>query len=193
LIRIAFQKTKEDSGLGLRESLGFANVQPGGCVMSDRIQKEILLRAPMDRVWRALTDSSEFGYWFGVKFDAPFEPGAPMSGVMVTTQVDPNVAEMQRQYEGKPFKLTIVEMKPDQLFSFRWHPHAVEPGMYDSNDPTTLVEFKLTKTTQGVLLTVTESGFDNIPVEHRAKAFQANEGGWSLMIKVIEEYLAQAA
>jgi hypothetical protein len=81
-------------------------------------------------------------------------------------------------------------MKPEQLFSFRWHPHAVEPGMYDSSDPTTLVEFKLTKTTQGVLLTVTESGFDNIPVEHRAKAFQANEGGWSLMIKVIEEYLA---
>jgi uncharacterized protein YndB with AHSA1/START domain len=161
--------------------------------MSDRIEKEILLRAPTDRVWRALSDSSEFGYWFGVKFDAPFAPGAPMNGVMVTTQVDADVADLQRQYEGKPFKLTVVEMIPERLFSFRWHPHAVEPGMYDSTDPMTLVEFKLTKTTLGVLLTVTESGFDSIPLEHRAKAFQANEGGWSLMVKVIEEYLAKAA
>jgi uncharacterized protein YndB with AHSA1/START domain len=161
--------------------------------MSDRIEKEILLRAPVDRVWRALSDSSEFGYWFGVKFDEPFAPDAQMSGVMVTTQVDPDVADLQRQYEGKPFKLTVVEMIPERLFSFRWHPHAVEPGMYDSTDPTTLVEFKLTKTTQGVLLTVTESGFDTIPLEHREKAFQANEGGWNLMVKVIEEYLAKAA
>lgn len=161
--------------------------------MSDRIEKEILLRAPVDRVWRALSDSSEFGYWFGVKFDTPFEPGLPMNGVMVTTKVDADVADLQRQYEGKPFKLTIVEMIPERLFSFRWHPHAVEPGMYDSKDPTTLVEFKLTKTTQGVLLTVTESGFDDIPLEHRQKAFQANEGGWNLMVKVIDEYLAKAA
>jgi len=177
----------------LQRESGLANVHPEGCEMSDRIEKEVLLRAPVDRVWRALSDSSEFGHWFGVKFDAPFQPGTPISGVIVTTKVDNDVAEMQRQYEGKPFKMTIVEMKPEQLFSFRWHPNAVEPGMYDSNDPTTLVEFKLTKMTQGVLLTMKESGFDNIPVEHRAKAFQANEGGWNQMLKVFGEYLAQAA
>ncbi len=161
--------------------------------MSDRIEREILLHAPVDRVWRALTDSSEFGYWFGVKFDAPFEPGMPMAGVMVTTHVDADVAELQRPYEGKPFNLTIVEMRPQELFSFRWHPHPIEPGVYESTEPKTLVEFKLKVTAQGVLLTVTESGFDDIPVERRERAFQANEGGWSLMVKVIEEYVAKAA
>lgn len=161
--------------------------------MSDRIEKEILLKAPLDRVWRALTDSSEFGYWFGVKFDGPFAPGMPMNGVMVTTQVDAEVAEMQRPYEGKPFNLTIAEMIPGQLFSFRWHPYAVEPAVSYTAEPTTLVEFKLQETEEGVLLKVTESGFDNVPVERRAKAFQANEGGWTLMVKVLEEYLGKAA
>jgi len=84
-------------------------------------------------------------------------------------------------------------MEPERLFSFRWHPNAVEPGVDYSAEPTTLVVFALEDVADGVMLTVTESGFDQIPLERRAKAFSANEGGWSVMVKVIEEYLAQAA
>ena len=160
---------------------------------TDRIEKRILLRAPRKRVWRALSDSTEFGTWFGVKFNGPFTPGASMRGVIVTTTVNAEVAKAQKEYEGMPFEITIEQIEPERLFSFRWHPFAVEPGVDYSAEPTTLVAFTLEEVADGVMLTVTESGFDRIPLARRAKAFTANEGGWSMMVKVIEEYLAQAS
>jgi uncharacterized protein YndB with AHSA1/START domain len=160
---------------------------------TDRIEKRILLRAPRERVWRALSDSTEFGTWFGVKFNGPFTPGASMRGVIVTTTVNAEVAKAQKEYEGMPFEITIEQIEPERLFSFRWHPFAVERGVDYSAEPTTLVAFTLEEVEDGVMLTVTESGFDRIPLARRAKAFTANEGGWSMMVKVIEEYLAQAS
>jgi uncharacterized protein YndB with AHSA1/START domain len=159
---------------------------------TDRIEKKILLRAPRKRVWRALADSKEFGTWFGMKFDGPFTPGAVMHAVISPTKVNPEVAKAQKPHEGVAFNVTIEKMEPERLFSFRWHPGAVEPGVDYSGEPTTLVEFRLEETKEGVLLTVTESGFDKLPPARRAKAFSANEGGWTIMVKVIEEYLAIA-
>ena len=46
---------------------------------TDRIEKKILLRAPLERVWQALTDSTEFGTWFGIRFSGPFKAGAKMA------------------------------------------------------------------------------------------------------------------
>jgi uncharacterized protein YndB with AHSA1/START domain len=158
---------------------------------TDRIEKTILLRAPLKRVWRALSDSTEFGSWFGMRFNAPFAPGATMTAVIVPTTVNQQVAKMQKPYEGIAFEIKIEQMQPERLFSFRWHPGAVEPGFDYSSEPTTLVVFTLQKVPNGVQLTVTESGFDQIPLARRAKAFSANEGGWTLVIKLIEEYLAK--
>jgi uncharacterized protein YndB with AHSA1/START domain len=159
---------------------------------TDCIEKKILLRAPQKRVWRALSDSSEFGHWFGVKFDAPFAPGAFMRGVIVTSATDTEVANIQKKYEGMGFDITIEQMEPEQIFSFRWHPNAVEPGVDYSAEPVTLVVFALEEVKDGVMLTVTESGFDRIPLERRAKAFAANEGGWTLMVKVLAKYVENA-
>jgi uncharacterized protein YndB with AHSA1/START domain len=158
----------------------------------DRIEKKILLRAPRKRVWRALADSKEFGTWFGMKFDGPFTPGAVVRGVISPSKVNAEVAKAQKAHEGLAFDVTIEQMQPERLFSFRWHPGAVEPEVDYSAEPTTLVEFVLEETAEGVLLTVTESGFDRIPVARRAKAFTANEGGWAIMVKVIGEYLVLA-
>jgi len=157
---------------------------------TDRIEKTILLRAPLKRVWRALSDSTEFGRWFGMRFNAPFAPGATMTGLIVPTAVNEEVAKMQKPYEGITFEIKIEQIEPEQLLSFRWHPGAVEPGFDYSSEPTTLVLFTLKKVPQGVQLTVTETGFDQIPLARRAKAFSANEGGWTLVTKLIEEYLA---
>src|ERR1700691_1087485 len=104
---------------------------------TDRIEKKILLRAPRKRVWRALSDSTEFGSWFGMKFDGPFEPGAKMHGVIVPTTVNAEVAAAQKPYEGTSFDITIEQMEPERLFSFRWHPGAVEPGVDYSIEPAT--------------------------------------------------------
>ena len=158
---------------------------------TNRIEKTILLRAPLKRVWRALSDSTEFGNWFGMRFNAPFAPGATMTAVIVPTTVNQEVAKMQKPYEGISFAIKIEQMQPERLFSFRWHPGAVEPGIDYASEPTTLVVFTLEKAPEGVQLTVTESGFDQIPLARRAKAFSANEGGWTLVIKLIEEYLAK--
>src|SRR5712692_5642737 len=159
---------------------------------TDRIEKKILLQAPRKRVWRALSDSTEFGTWFGVKFDGPFMPGATIHGVIVTTKVNAEVAKAQKPYEGLPFEITIEQMEPERLFSFRWHPNAVERGVDYSAEPTTLVVFTLEEVADGVMLTVTESGFDGIPLARRAKAFTANEQGWGMVVKMLEEYLAHA-
>ena len=156
---------------------------------TDSIEEKILLRASPQRVWRALSDSIEFGHWFGVKFDGPFAPGASMRGVIVGTVVDAEVAKMQRQYGGKPFELAIEWMEPERIFSFRWHPHPIEPGVDYSAEPTTLVVFSLEEAEDGVLLTITESGFDQIPLARRAAAFAGNEGGWAIMLKVLAQYM----
>ena len=158
---------------------------------TDRIEKKVLLRAPLARVWRAISDATEFGSWFGVKFDTPFTPGAKLRGVVVPTTVNEEVAKAQKPYEGTPFEITVEQMEPERLFSFRWHPFAIEPGVDYSLEPTTLVAFTLEKTADGIMLTITESGFDQIPLARRAKAFSANEGGWSKQVELIEAYLVQ--
>src|SRR6267378_3449907 len=159
---------------------------------TDRIEKKILLHAARKRIWRALSVSTEFGTWFGMKFDGPFTPGAIARGVISPSKVNAEVAKAQKVHEGLALEIAIAQMEPERLFSFRWHPYAVEPGADYSAEPTTLVEFVLEEAAGGDLLTVTESGSDRIPLARRAKAFTANEGGWSIMVKVIGKYLALA-
>lgn len=159
---------------------------------TDRIVKQILLRASRARVWRALSDSKEFGYWFGMRFDGPFVEGAIMRGVIVPTQVDPEVAKGQKKYDGVPFELQIARIEPERLFSYRWHPGAIDPKIDYGKEPTTLVAFELEETVDGILLTVTESGFDQIPLERRAHVFRDNERGWGGVMGLIEKYLDHA-
>ena len=159
---------------------------------TDRIQKRILLHAPLKRVWSALADSTEFGTWFGMKFNEPFVPGKLMRGTIVPTKVNADVAKAQEKYEGMPVEITIEQMEPERLFSFRWHPYAIEQDVDYSAEPTTLIEFLLEETKDGVMLTVTESGFDQIPLARRVKAFTVNEQGWGMVLRLIEEYLVRA-
>jgi uncharacterized protein YndB with AHSA1/START domain len=160
---------------------------------ADRIVKKTLLRATRERVWRAVTDAQEFGAWFGVEFDAPFTAGARMTGKIVPTKADEEVAKLQKPHEGKTFEMTIDRIEPQRLFSFRWHPFAVDPAVDYSSEPTTLVVFEMESVVEGTLLTITESGFDRIPLARRAQAFTANEGGWTHQSKLIEKYLSHAA
>jgi uncharacterized protein YndB with AHSA1/START domain len=159
----------------------------------DRIEKKILLRAPRSRVWRALSDADEFGRWFGVKLEGPFKAGEPIRGVISPTTVDAEVAKAQQPYAGRRFDITIDRIEPERLFSFRWHPFAIEPGVDYSAEPTTLVVFTLDEVADGVMLTVTESGFDRIPLARRATAFTANEQGWGMMARMIEKYVTNGA
>jgi uncharacterized protein YndB with AHSA1/START domain len=103
------------------------------------------------------------------------------------------VAKAQRQHAAVPFEITVDRVEPERLFSFRWHPFAVDQKVDYSTEPTTLIEFVLEDAPDGIMLTVSESGFDRIPLERRAQAFTSNDEGWSIMVKLIETYLAQTA
>src|SRR5262245_7699184 len=145
---------------------------------TDRIEKEVLLRAPRARVWRALTDSKEFGAWFRAEFTEPFRPGATVRGRI-----------LHPGYEHLTFEAAIVTMEPERLFSLRWHPYAIDPDVDYSSEPMTLVEFTLEDVDGGTRLRVVESGFDQIPLARRAEAFRMNDGGWAAQMKHIEAYL----
>ena len=160
---------------------------------TDRIEKKVLLRAPLNRVWRAIANSNEFGTWFGLKFDGPFVQGASLRGVIVPSTVNPEVARVGKSHEGVVFDITVEKIEPERLFSFRWHPHAIRRDFDYASEPTTLVVLTLEEVADGVRLTISESGFDRIPLARRAEAFLANDEGWSMMVRAIEDYLAKAA
>jgi uncharacterized protein YndB with AHSA1/START domain len=160
---------------------------------SDRIEKRVVLRAPRERVWRAIANAGEFGTWFGVELDAPFTAGAIVPARIVPTQMDAEVAKAQEAYAGMPFEIKVERVEPESLLSFRWCPY--DPGGETdiSGLPTTLVEFVLDDHPDGTLLTITESGFDAIPVDKRAQALTSNDEGWTIQARLIGKYLEQAA
>ena len=146
---------------------------------TDRIEKKIVLRAPRSRVWRAIADAEEFGTWFGAKLEGPFAAGARVRGRITIPG-----------YEHVMMDITIERVEPERLFSYRWHPYAIEPGVDYSGEPTTLVEFRLDEVAGGTELTVTESGFDRIPEARRAEAFRMNDQGWAKQLENIERHVA---
>jgi len=150
--------------------------------MQNKIEKRIELKAPISRVWRALTDYREFGDWFRVKLERPFVAGQESRGNITYPG-----------YEHVVWTAVVQKMEPERLFSFTWHPYAVDPNVNYSKETPTLVEFRLEKAGSGTLLVLTESGFDNIPVERRSEAFRRNDGGWTEQMKNIEAHVTQAS
>jgi uncharacterized protein YndB with AHSA1/START domain len=159
-------------------------------VSTDRIVKTVVLRAPRERVWRAISEADRFGAWFGIEFDGRFVAGQRLTGRIAPTMVDPDVAKAQEPYVGYQFVVMVERIEPMRLFSIRWHPYAVDRNVDYSSEPTTLVEFELEEAPGGTKLTITESGFDRIPLERRAQAFESNDEGWTAQTKLIEKYLA---
>jgi uncharacterized protein YndB with AHSA1/START domain len=146
----------------------------------DRIEKQILLRAPRSRVWRALTDAREFSEWFRVNLVGEFRAGQRIAGPVTYPG-----------YEYLTMEAWVERMEPESFFSFRWHPFAVERGMDYSGEPTTLVEFRLEEANGGTVLKVVESGFSRLPAARQGPAHEANAGGWEEQLRNIERHVAE--
>lgn len=146
---------------------------------TDRIEKQIVLRAPRSRVWRALSVLEEFGTWFRLNLSGEFAEGATVRG---------NVA--QPGYEHLKVELQVERMEAERYFSYRWHPYPNDPAMDYSAEPTTLVEFILDEAEDGTAVSIIESGFDRIPLGRRAEAFRMNERGWTGQVKNLERYVS---
>jgi uncharacterized protein YndB with AHSA1/START domain len=145
--------------------------------MTDRIEKSIEIAAPIERVWRALTDHEEFGAWFRVRLDGPFVTGELSSGHITYPG-----------YEHLRWEVRVVAMESPRLFAFTWHPYAVDPDKDYSHEPQTRVEFRLEESAGGTRLTVTESGFDKIPADRRDEALRMNEGGWEEQVRNVRNH-----
>lgn len=151
-------------------------------IEQDRIEKQIELEAPVARVWRALTDHREFGQWFQVNLEGPFVPGQTSRGQITYPG-----------YEHLKWEAVVQKMEPERLFSFTWHPYAVDLQKDYSKEPSTLVEFRLEPKGAGTLLTLTESGFSKLPADRRLEAFRMNDGGWAEQMKNIEHHVEQTS
>ena len=150
--------------------------------MTNIIEKRIELKAPVSRVWRALTDHREFGQWFRVKLEGPFVPGEVSRGQITYPG-----------YEHIKWEAIVQKMEPERLFSFTWHPYAIDPDVDYSAEPATLVEFRLEPNGGGTLLTVTETGFDAIPKDRQFEAYRMNEAGWTEQLQNIDRHVKRAA
>lgn len=145
----------------------------------DRIEKQIVLRAPKSRVWRALTNAEEFGQWFRVELDGDFAVGKTVRGNLTYPG-----------YEHLTMEVRVERIDPEELFSFHWHPYAIDPTVDYSREPPTLVEFRLKDAAEGTLLEVVESGFERIPAERRHEAFRMNDNGWTTQVENIRRHVA---
>jgi uncharacterized protein YndB with AHSA1/START domain len=145
---------------------------------TDRIEKSIELKAPIDRVWRAILDYRQFGQWFRVNLEGPFTPGRTTRGRIT-----------HPGYEHLIMEVAVQKIEPKRLLSFHWHPYAIDPSVDYSQEPPTLVEFKLEAIAGGTRLTLVESGFDALPAARRDLAFRMNEGGWTQQLKNVEAHV----
>jgi uncharacterized protein YndB with AHSA1/START domain len=148
--------------------------------MNDRIEKTVEIKAPVSRVWRALTDHEEFGTWFRVRLEGPFAPGQVSRGHIT-----------HPGYEHLCWEAVVQKMEPERLFSFTWHPYAIDPKVDYSGEPPTLVEFTLEKTETGTLVRVVESGFEKLPSHRRDEAFRMNDRGWTGQMENIARHVEQ--
>jgi uncharacterized protein YndB with AHSA1/START domain len=149
--------------------------------LSDRIDKDIVLRAPLDRVWRAISSAREFGAWFGVDVsDGEFAPGARVRGRVT-----------HPGYEHLVWDVVVERMEPPHVLAWRWHPDAVDADKDYSSEPMTLVTFELREAAGGTQLHISESGFDRLPADRRDRAYRGNEEGWSGQLRAIEQHVAQ--
>lgn len=169
---------------------------------TDRIEKRVTLRAPVSRVWRAIADVREFGRWFGFTLEGPFTPGRTMKGTFDGTLDEAAIVEHQKRMGLKPSRVklpagssvfcTVDRVEPERYFSIRWIPYGIDAEADPENEPTTLVEFILEPAPEGTLLTIVESGFDQVPAHRRARAFRMNEGGWAAQAENLRKHVEGA-
>lgn len=146
---------------------------------NDKIVKVVELNAPISRVWNALTDHEEFGQWFRVSLDQPFEVGVKSTGQMTYPG-----------HEDVPWVAYIERMEPGRLFSFRWYDSDEGSTEQSEGQPGLLVEFRLEEDPDGTRLTITESGFSTLPDPRRIEAMRSNEEGWNIQADNLAEHLS---
>lgn len=145
---------------------------------SDRVEKRIDLKAPVDRVWRAITDHESFGRWFGVALEGPFELGVITRGHIT-----------HPGYEHLVWESRVDLIEPERRFVMTWVPYA-EPQASFAEGIHTQVSFTLTPIDTGTRLEIVETGFDALPDDPRWRdSRRMNEEGWTAQLDNIAAHV----
>ncbi len=166
---------------------------------TDRIEKQVVLNAPVSRVWRAITDAREFGRWFGIELAGEFAPGRTITGTFDPRMTEASIQAYQERLGMAPSKVrlpgknavfcTVERIEPEHYFSFRWVPYGLDAEADPEHEPKTLVEFRLEQAGAGTRLTVVESGFDRVPAHRRERAYRMDDGGWASQMESVKRYV----
>lgn len=145
-------------------------------MVPDRIERQILIDAPVDVVWAVVTEPEHIAGWFSDSVEIDLRPGG--RAVLVWNE-----------HEG-PVHGRIERVEPPRFFSFRW---VVGAGPEVTDDNTTLVEFSLSAEGEGTRLTVVESGFAGLPEPDDEKLghVDGHRHGWELELGELVAYLAR--
>ncbi len=168
---------------------------------AEKIVKQVTLKAPIDKVWKAIADAGEFGKWFGVTLKGEFKPGAHIQGVFdgaLPPQQAIDAIAKSVGLEPAPIKApdkdtvfcVVEKVEPPHDFAFRWIPYGIDAAADPKNETMTLVEFHLEKKSETeTALTITESGFENVPAHRRRRAFLMNGFGWAAQAENVKKYV----
>ena len=143
----------------------------------NRIDRTIEVNAPPDQVWRVLTTAKDLSTWFKVSVEGDIVAGAEIW-----------MTSLNSGHEGTRFLVRIKEMTAPRRFVWEWHPGAVDPAIDYSREPWTTVTFTLEPSGRGTRLSVSETGFNDISLARRAKAYADNSQGWTEVLVWIQKY-----
>jgi uncharacterized protein YndB with AHSA1/START domain len=144
-------------------------------VIPDRIEREVLIDAPIEVVWAVLTDAEHISGWFSDSVELDLTPGGK--------------AALHWNDHGTVHG-RVERVEPPHFFSFRW---VVHPGSEVAEDNSTLVEFSLTAEGDSTRLMLVESGFRDLagPDDEKQRHFDSHRHGWELELGQLREYVEQ--
>jgi uncharacterized protein YndB with AHSA1/START domain len=96
------------------------------------------------------------------------------------------------QHAGQRWPVRILELTPPRRVVWQWHPGEVDSAVDYSKEPQTTVTFTLEPAGRGTRLSVSETGFDEIAVASRAKAYADNSQGWTEVLEWLRTYVEAA-
>jgi len=137
---------------------------------TEPIIKEVIIDAPVKKVWAALTEKEQFGKWF-----LPAEELKPEVGTTF---------HMTGYFEGKayPHVCTVTEVIPEKKIAYTWE---IEGDLGE-----TLVTYELEQTGDKTKVTMTHSGFDKYPFDAPQESRDGYANGWEKIINVyLKDYV----
>jgi uncharacterized protein YndB with AHSA1/START domain len=137
-------------------------------MVADRIERDIVVDAPVEVVWRVVTEPDQISQWFADTAEIDLRPGG--EGTLTW--------DARATNEAATVSLVVESLEPPLRFAFRW-------------EQTRLVEFTLAAEGDGTRLRVVESGFAALAPEEGKARYDAHSAGWDAHLANVRDYVSR--